>query len=62
MKYLTATILTIILGLSLYGQDEDRYSDIYFENEVYTDYIKSVEFGHNNIELSLPIIDLNSGF
>ncbi len=61
MKHLTATLIIIFLGFSLFGQDEDRYQDIYFENEVYTDYIKSIEFGHNNIELSLPIIDLNSG-
>ena len=56
-----ATIMVTLSAFALQGQIEKNYQNIYFENEVYTDYIKSVEFGHQNIELSLPIIDLNSG-
>jgi len=39
-----------------YSQDED----IVYENYVYVPYIKSVDFGLNNAELSQPILNLNS--
>jgi len=61
MNRLIPTIILVLAALALLGQNQDKYQNIYFENEVYTDYIKSVEFGHRNVALSLPIVDLNSG-
>lgn len=54
MKYL----FLFILGVSNYvgfGQ-----MDIIYQDHIYVDYIKSVEFGLGDASLSRPIIDLNS--
>ena len=47
--------------LLLSGGSYAQFDNINAENEIYADYIESVQFNHNNVQLSMPIIDLNSG-
>jgi len=57
MKYLAQVFLCCFLFSSpLLAQLEG----IKYDNEVYLDYIKTVNFSHQGLSTSLPIIDLNS--
>ncbi len=55
MKYLSFALL--LLSSSLAAQ----FDNIYYDNEVYVDYIESIQFSHEGLSLSLPIIDLRGG-
>ena len=55
-RYLLLGCLVQFIGFNAYAQFEDVLTTI----EVYVDYIASVQFGHSQIPLSAPIIDLGS--
>jgi len=38
-----------------------QFNNIFYDNEVYVDYIESVQFSHSGLTLSIPIIDLRGG-
>lgn len=53
----------VLLSLSMFfcfTNVWSQFEDIVFEDHVYNDYIKTVQFAHRNVALSFPIIDLNS--
>lgn len=56
MKYLA---LTFFLSLSI--ATSAQFTNIFYNNEIYVDYIESVQFSHRGLSLSLPIIDLRGG-
>ena len=55
-RYLLLGCLVQFIGFNAYAQ----FEDVLTTNEVYVDYIASVQFGHSQIPLSAPIIDLGS--
>ena len=57
MKPAIISILLFFLSSSMsLGQET-----VVYDNHVYKEYIKSVEFSHNNVPLTLPVVDFNSG-
>lgn len=56
MRHLLISFLVLIAtAATLCAQD-----GIIYDNHIYKDYIQTVEFSHNNVPLSLPVVDLNS--
>lgn len=53
--YLLSLLSLVTLVSSLDAQEA-----LVYDNHIYKDYIQTVEFSHNNVPLSLPIVDLNS--
>ncbi len=51
----TVILSLILFNTILFGQ----WDEIKLENEIYVDYIKSVQFGPKNNQLSAPILNLN---
>jgi len=54
-------IFTFLVIFNFTAEGQSQYDDLIFDNVVYVDYIESVQFAHRTVELSMPIIDLNSG-
>ncbi len=52
--------LLSLLSLVIFASSLDAQNALVYDNHIYKDHIQSVEFSHNNVPLSLPIVDLNS--
>ena len=52
-------IYLIIIGL-FFSSNQMQSQDYYYDNMVYVDYIKTVQFTLAGLQTSLPIVDLGS--